>query len=46
MAESDIAVNLQATALAAMLESSRMPHEVAAYRGALTPRSWTRQKRK
>ena len=28
MAESDIAVNLQATALAAMLESSRMPHEL------------------
>jgi folate-binding protein YgfZ len=38
MAESDIAVNLQATALAAMLESSRMPHEVAAYRGTLTRR--------
>jgi folate-binding protein YgfZ len=38
MAESDIAVNLQATALAAMLESSRMPHEVTAYRGALTRR--------
>ena len=38
MTESDIAANLQATALAAMLESSRTPHEVAAYRGALTPR--------
>ncbi len=38
MTESDIAANPQATALAAMLESSRTPHEVAAYRGALTPR--------
>ncbi len=38
MTESDIAVNLQATALAAMLESSRTPPELAAYRGALTPR--------
>ena len=37
MTESDIAANLQATALAAMLESSRTPHELAAYRGALTP---------
>ena len=38
MAESDIAQNLQATALAAMLESARTPHELAAYRGALTPK--------
>jgi folate-binding protein YgfZ len=38
MTESDIAENLQATALAAMLESARKRHELAAYRGALTPR--------
>ena len=38
MTETDIAVNLQATALAAILESTRLPHELAAYRGALTPR--------
>ena len=38
MAETDLAANLQATALAAMLESARTPHELAAYRGALTPR--------
>ena len=38
MAESDLAANLQATALAAMLESARTPHELTAYRGALTPR--------
>jgi folate-binding protein YgfZ len=38
MVESDLAANLQATALAAMLESARTPHQPAAYRGALTPR--------
>ena len=38
MAEPNIAENLQATALAAMLESSHTPHELAAYRGALTPK--------
>ena len=38
MPETDLAANLQATALAAMLESARTPHELAAYRGALTPR--------
>jgi len=38
MAESDLATNLQASALAAMLESARSPHELVAYRGALTPR--------
>jgi folate-binding protein YgfZ len=38
MAESDLATNLQATALAAMLESSRTPHELGVYCGVLTPR--------
>ncbi|MGA9063284.1 MAG: folate-binding protein [Terracidiphilus sp.] len=38
MPESDLAANLQATALAAMLESARTPHELTVYRGALTPR--------
>ncbi len=38
MPESDLAANLQATALAAMLESARTPHELTIYRGALTPR--------
>ena len=38
MTESDLAVNLQATALAAMLESARTPVKLAAYRGAMTPR--------
>jgi folate-binding protein YgfZ len=37
MPESDLAANLQATAVAAMLESARTPHELAVYRGALTP---------
>ena len=37
MAESDLAANLQATALAALLESAHAPHELAVYRGALTP---------
>jgi len=34
----DLAVNLQATALATLLESSHTPHELTIYRGALTPR--------
>ena len=38
MPKSDLAANLQATALAAMLESARTPHELTVYRGALTPR--------
>ncbi len=38
MAETDLAENMQATALAAMLESAHSPHELAVYRGALTPR--------
>jgi folate-binding protein YgfZ len=38
MPESDLATNLQASALAAMLESSPIPHELAVYRGVLTPR--------
>jgi folate-binding protein YgfZ len=38
MAESDLATTLQASALAAVLESSRPLHELAAYRGVLTPR--------
>ncbi len=39
MPESDLAANLQATALAAMLEAAHTPHELTAYRGALTPAS-------
>jgi folate-binding protein YgfZ len=38
MAEFDLVTNLQATALAAMLESSRTSHELAPCRGVLTPR--------
>jgi len=37
MLKSDLAQNLQATALATLLESSRIPHQLTAYRGALTP---------
>ena len=37
MPETDLAQNLQATALAALLESSRTPHELTVYRGVLTP---------
>ena len=37
MAESDLATNPQATALAIILESSHTPHTLSAYRGALTP---------
>jgi folate-binding protein YgfZ len=38
MPETDLAQNLQASALAAMLESARTPHELTIYRGVLTPR--------
>ena len=38
MAESDLAANPQATALASILESSHTSHPLSAYRGALTPR--------
>jgi folate-binding protein YgfZ len=38
MTETDLTANLQATALAAMLESARTPRELAIYHGALTPR--------
>ena len=38
MLKSDLAANLQATALAALLESAHTPHELAVYHGALTPR--------
>ena len=38
MPESDLAVTVQATALATMLESAHTTHELAVYRGALTPR--------
>lgn len=37
MAESDLATNLQASALAALLESARPPHPLVSYRGMLTP---------
>jgi folate-binding protein YgfZ len=37
MPETDLAQNLQATALAALLETSRASRELAVYRGALTP---------
>ncbi len=37
MSEIDLAQTLQATALAALLESSRTSRELAVYRGALTP---------
>ncbi len=37
MAESDLATNLQASALATVLESSHSTHELAPYRGVLTP---------
>ena len=37
MPETDLAQNLQASALAEMLESGRTPHELTIYRGVLTP---------
>ena len=38
MLKSDLAANLQATALASLLESAHTPHELTVYHGALTPR--------
>ncbi len=38
MAETDLAANLQATALATMLAQPNLSNELAVYRGALTPR--------
>ena len=38
MLKSDLAQNLQATALATLLESAHTPHELTVYHGALTPR--------
>jgi folate-binding protein YgfZ len=38
MLKSDLAANLQATALATLLESAHTPHELTVYHGALTPR--------
>jgi len=37
MLNSELIANLQASALAALLESSHTPHKLAAYHGALTP---------
>jgi folate-binding protein YgfZ len=37
MPNSDLAQNLQATALATLLESAPTPHKLTVYRGALTP---------
>jgi folate-binding protein YgfZ len=38
MTETDLSQTIRATALAAMLESVRLPQELVAYRGVLTPR--------
>jgi len=38
MTQIDLAANLQATALAAMLDTFRTPRELTVYRGVLTPR--------
>ena len=38
MTETDLGQTIQATALAVMLESAHTRHELAVYRGALTPR--------
>jgi len=38
MPESETVANVQATALANLLETARTAHQLAAYRGALTPR--------
>jgi len=38
MFKSDLAQNLQATALATLLQSAHTPHELTVYHGALTPR--------
>jgi len=40
MAETGLTVNIQATALSAMLESAGTPRSLAAYRGALTPQQF------
>jgi folate-binding protein YgfZ len=40
MAETGLIVNIQATALSAMLESAGTPRKLAAYRGALTPQQF------
>ncbi len=38
MPNSELAANLEATALATLLESTHTPHQLAAYHGAMTPR--------
>jgi folate-binding protein YgfZ len=38
MTETGLAVTIQPTAVAALLDAAHMPHELAAYRGVLTPR--------
>ena len=38
MTETSLSQTIQTTALVALLESAHTPHELAAYRGALTPR--------
>ena len=38
MLKSELAANLQATALVSLLESAHTLHELAVYHGALTPR--------
>jgi folate-binding protein YgfZ len=40
MAETGLTVNIQATALSAMLESAGTPRSLVAYRGALTPQQF------
>jgi folate-binding protein YgfZ len=40
MAETGLTVNIQATALSAMLESAGTPRSLAAYRGTLTPQQF------
>ncbi len=40
MPETGLTVNIQATALSAMLESAGTPRNLAAYRGALTPQQF------
>jgi folate-binding protein YgfZ len=38
MTDTGLAVTIQPTAVAALMEAAHTPHELAAYRGALTPR--------
>jgi folate-binding protein YgfZ len=38
MTDTGLAVNIQPTPIAALLKSARTPHELAVYRGVLTPR--------